>query len=92
MARYAESVSNVYEDALAEQEDEQERLESNAEITAAKDGQERKLDDLKSRKAELDGKVTKLKKEKSDAAMKAAAAAESASSARGRDGEGVRFR
>lgn len=82
MARYAQSISNMYGDALAEQEDEQERLESEyAEITAAKDGQERKLDDLKTKKAELDGKVAQLKKEKSDAAMKAAATAESASSA-----------
>ena len=72
----------MYGDALAEQEDEQERLESEyAEITAAKDGQERKLDDLKTKKTELDGKVSRLKKEKSDAVMKAAAAAESASSA-----------
>lgn len=72
----------MYKDALAEQKDEQERLESEyAEIVATKDGQERKLDDLKLKKAELDGKVSKLKKEKSDAAMKAAAAAESASSA-----------
>ena len=82
MARYAESVSDMYEDALAEQEDEQERLESEyAEIVAVKDGQEEKLDELKAKKAELDGKVTKLKKEKSDAAMKAAVTAESASSA-----------
>lgn len=82
MTRYAQSISNMYGDALAEQEDEQERLESEyAEITAAKDEQERKLDDLKTKKAELDGKVSRLKKEKSDAAMKAAAAAESASSA-----------
>lgn len=82
MARYAQSISDMYGDALAEQQDEQERLESEyAEIVAAKDGQERKLDNLKSKKAELDGKVAKLKKEKSDAAMKAAAAAESASSA-----------
>lgn len=82
MARYAQSISDMYGDALAEQEDEQERLESEyAEIIAAKDGQERKLDNLKSKKAELDGKVSRLKKEKSDAAMKAAAAAESASSA-----------
>lgn len=81
MARYAESVSDMYEDALAEQEDEQERLESEyAEIVAAKDGQERKLDELESKKSELDGKVAKLKKEKFDAAIKAAAAAESASS------------
>lgn len=82
MARYAQSISDMYGDALAEQQDEQERLESEyAEIVAAKDGQERKLDDLKSKKSELDGKVAKLKKEKSDAAMKAAAVAESASSA-----------
>ena len=82
MARYAESISDMYGDALTEQEDEQERLESEyAEITAAKDWQERELDDLKSKKAELDGKVARLKKEKSDEAMKAAAAAESASSA-----------
>lgn len=82
MTRYAQSISNMYGDALAEQEDEQERLESEyAEITAAKDEQERKLDDLKTKKAELDGKVSRLKKEKSDAAMKAAAAAESVSSA-----------
>lgn len=82
MARYAQSISDMYGDVLAEQEDEQERLESEyAEIVAAKDGQERKLDDLKSKKAELDGKVARLKKEKSDAAMKAAADAESASSA-----------
>lgn len=82
MARYAQSISDMYGDALAKQEDEQERLESEyAEITAAKDGQERKLDDLKSKKAELDGKVARIKKEKSDAAMKAVAAAESASSA-----------
>lgn len=82
MVRYAQSISDMYGDALAEQEDEQERLESEyAEIVTAKDGQERKLDDLKSKKAELDGKVARLKKEKSDAAMKAAAAAESASSA-----------
>lgn len=52
MARYAQSVSDMYEDALADQEDEQERLESEyAEITAAKDGQEEKLDDLKTKKA-----------------------------------------
>ena len=72
----------MYGDALAEQQDEQERLESEyAEIVAAKDGQERKLDNLKSKKAELDGKVARLKREKSDAAMKAVAAAESVSSA-----------
>lgn len=82
MARYAQSILDMYGDALAEQEDEQERLESEyAEIVTAKDGQERKIDDLKSKKAELDGKVARLKKEKSDAAMKAVAAAESASSA-----------
>ena len=82
MARYAQSISDMYGDALAEQQDEQERLESEySEIVAAKDGQERKLDDLKSKKAELDGEVARLKKEKSDAAMKAVAAAESASSA-----------
>lgn len=82
MARYAQSISDMYGDVLAEQEDEQERLESEyAEIVTAKDGQERKIDDLKSKKAELDGKVARLKKEKSDAAMKAVAAAESASSA-----------
>ena len=82
MARYAQSISDMYGDALAEQEDEQEKLESEyAEITAAKDGQEEKLDNLKSKKVELDGKIARLKKEKSDASMKAAAAAESASSA-----------
>lgn len=82
MARYAQSISDMYEDALAEQQDEQERLESEySEIVAAKDGQERKLDELESKKSKLDGKIAQLKKEKSDAAMKAAAAAESASSA-----------
>lgn len=82
MARYAQSISDMYGDALAEQEDEQEKLESEyAEITAAKDGQDEKLDNLKSKKVELDGKIARLKKEKSDASMKAAAAAESASSA-----------
>lgn len=60
MARYAQSISDMYEDVLAEQQDEQKRLESEyAEITAAKDGQERKLDDLKSKKSELDKVVSR---------------------------------
>lgn len=82
MARYAESVSDMYGDALAEQEDEQERLESEyAEITAAKDGQESKLVELKAKKSELDKKVEQLKEKKSEEARKAAVSAESASSA-----------
>ena len=80
MTKYAESVSSMYDNAIKEQKVEQDRLSSEyAEITAAKDEQEKKLGDLQSKKKELDSKVSQLKKDKAEAAQKAAAAAETVS-------------
>lgn len=80
MAKYAETISSMYDNAIDEQKSEQERLSSEySEIVAEKDEQEKKLDELQAKKKELSEKVTKLKKEKAEAAQKAAAAAETAS-------------
>lgn len=80
MARYAESISNMYNDAISEQKDEQQQLESEySEITEEKDGQESKLEELQTKKSELDKKVEKLKSEKAEAAKKAAESASAAS-------------